>query len=263
MPSVDDRHVPLQGAVNFRDVGGFVAADGRRVRRGVLYRSDSLARLTDADLCVVDQIGLRTVVDLRTKQERASGPDRLPKGRIRCVHLPMRDPSAPDSRIRLLAWLIRRGPSVDFDAVLRRLFMAFAFQCTESVGALLRIVADPANLPALVHCNAGKDRTGFTMAVVLSSLGVSAEDVIADHVRTNELLLPSIPRYVNFLRWLSLGRVSEQQVMPLLEARADHLEHVFAQIHEKHGSLQTWLERACGVDLATQQRLAVNLLTEG
>ena len=262
MPSADERHIPLHGAVNFRDVGGLDAANGKKVRRGLLFRSDALARLTDADLRVVDRLGLRTIIDLRTAPERASGPDRLPASSgLRCVHLPMRDPATPDSRMRLLVWLVRHGPSADFAAILKQQYTAFAFHCTESVGALLHLIAEPANLPALVHCNAGKDRTGFAMAVVLLSLGVCVQDVIADHVSTNEFLRPLIPRYVKTLRWFSLGRVGAQQILPMLEARADQIEHVVGQICDKHGSIEDWMQQACGVDLDIQRRIADQLLT--
>jgi protein-tyrosine phosphatase len=262
MPFDKQRHIPLQGAFNLRDVGGLAAADGAWVRRGVLFRSDALARLTDADLRALERLGLRTIVDLRTAQERASAPDRLPPGNgIKCVHLAMRDPSMPDSRLRMMAELVYRGRSMDFDALLQRHYMAFAFQCTQSMGALVHLLADASSFPALVHCTAGKDRTGFTMAVLLLSLGVSSRDVMADHLATNELLQPSIPGYVRTLRWLSLGRLGAQQVMPLLEARAEHLEQVVGEICGRHGSVQGWLEAHCGVRRDTHQRLADLLLT--
>jgi len=248
MPFDPDRQVALQGAFNFRDVGGLTTAGGRKVRRGLLFRSDSLSRLTPADRRTVQGLGLRTVVDLRTTRERASAPDRLPRGQgIRCVHLPMRDPTVPESRLRLMAQLTVRGPSTDLGALLRQHYQAFAFQCGASVGALLRLVAEETNLPLLVHCTAGKDRTGFTVAVVLRIVGVSVEDVLADHLVTNELLRPALPRYVRMLRWLSLGRLTKDQMMPLLEARAEDLENVLREMEARHGSIEHWLEEECGV----------------
>ncbi len=257
-----DRLVALQGAVNFRDVGGLAAAGGRQVRRGLLFRSDELAHLTDADLRVVDRLGLRTIVDLRAAQERARRPDRLPPGaRLRQVHLPMSDSTMQGSALRQLAWLVVRGPSLDAATLLRQQYTAFAFQCAGAVGALLRCLADPANLPALVHCTAGKDRTGFTMAVLLLTLGVAEEDVIADHLLSNQLLQPAIPRFVRRLRWLSLGRLRPQQIASLLEARAELLEDVLESLRARHGTLESWLRQACGVDTVTQRRLAAALLT--
>jgi protein-tyrosine phosphatase len=259
-----DRHVALQGALNFRDVGGLAAANGQQVRRGLLFRSDALAQLTDADLRVVDRLGLRTIVDLRTARERSRNPDRLPpSARPRCIHLPMSDRLMQGSTLRQVAWIVACGPSIDPAALLRQQYTAFAFECTESVCALLRCIADPANLPALVHCTAGKDRTGFTMAVLLLTLGVAPELVIADHLLSNRFLQPATPRFVRRLRWLSLGRLRPQQIAPLFEARADLLEHVLELIGTKHGTIQAWLEHACGVDLVTQRRLAAALLTAG
>lgn len=262
MPFDSDRHVPLQGALNFRDVGGLATADGRRVRRRVLFRSDALSRLTDADLRVVSRLGLRTIVDLRSAQERASEPDRVVAAHApRSVHLPMRDPSMPDSRLWVLLQLVWHGPSTDFAAVLQKHFRAFAFECPESVGGLLRLLADPENLPAVVHCTAGKDRTGFTMAALLLMLGVPMHDVLQEHLATNELLRGSIPRYVRSLRWFSLGRLQQQHIMPLLEARAEHIEQVIGEVRERYGSIQAWMQEHCGVDRAAQDRIAAALLT--
>ncbi len=261
MPFDADRQVALRGAFNFRDVGGLTTAEGRRVRRGLLFRSDSLSRLTPVDLQVVRGLGLRTVVDLRTKRERSSAPDRLPPGQpIRCVRLPMRDPTVPESRLRMMAQLVLRGPSTDLGALLRQHYEAFAFGCGTSVGALLRLIGEPANLPLLVHCTAGKDRTGFTAALVLRVLGVAMQDVLAEHVLTNELLRPALPRYVRMLRWLSLGRLTREQMMPLLEARACDLEHAVQEIEARHGSLEAWLEESCGVGREVRERIAHGLL---
>ena len=146
-----------------------------------------------------------------------------------------------------MAQLTVRGPSTDLGALLRQHYQAFAFQCGASVGALLRLVAEETNLPLLVHCTAGKDRTGFTVAVVLRIVGVSVEDVLADHLVTNELLRPALPRYVRMLRWLSLGRLTKDQMMPLLEARAEDLENVLREMEARHGSIEHWLEEECGV----------------
>lgn len=241
------RRVVLQGAVNVRDVGGLVTTRGERVRRGRLYRADALSRLTRDDLQTLHGLRLRTVVDLRTPRERSSAPDRLPGRSIRTMHLPMRDPTVPDSRLLMIARLARHGPSTDFGALLRQHYMAFAFRCTESVGALLRLISREENLPLLVHCTAGKDRTGFTMAVVLRLLGVAMEQILSDHLATNELLRPALPRYMRILWWLSLGRLTEAQVLPLLEARAEDLEQVLREIDGQRGSMEAWLQEDCGV----------------
>lgn len=257
-----DRHVALQGALNFRDVGGLVAANGQRVRRGLLFRADSLAELTDADLVAVERLGLRTVVDLRTTRERARHPDRLPPGvNPNCIHLPMGDRALQRPTLRQLAWMLAHASSLDADALLRRQYAALATECAASVGTLLSCLSDPENLPALVHCTVGKDRTGFTMAVLLLTLGVAHDDVIADHLLSNQYLQPAVPRFVRRIRWLSLGRLKREQIVHLFEARADLLEHVLARIRSEHGTIEAWLEKACGVDLVTQRRLAATLLT--
>ncbi len=261
MPFADERHLLLDGAKNFRDVGGISTADGRTVRRGLLYRSDVLSHLSDADLRVLETLGLKTVVDLRTQRERKSRPDRLPSGgNIRTVHLPLIDPSTPDSLIRVSMWMILRGPSADFDKILRSQYHAYAFHCTESIRALMQSAADPDAYPMVLHCAAGKDRTGFSVAVLLLLLGVSMEDVTADYLLTNHYLASELPRYIKSIRRLSLGRVSAAQIESFLIARAEYLAEVVSKIRDRFGSIRGWLEQACGVSPETLKRIEANLL---
>lgn len=258
-----DRHLTLQNAYNFRDIGGLRTHDGRRVQKGLLYRSDALSRLASSDQEAIAGLGLKTVVDLRTESERKSAPDRLGDDRrIRVVHHPMRDPAVPESRWRMMIELIVRGRDIDMGALLQRQYVAFAFDCGAALGAVVRLVAERAHLPLLIHCTAGKDRTGLVAAVILRMLGVSMDDVLDDHIATNELLRPAFPHFEKTLRRMSMGRLTPEQIRPLLEARAEDLEHVFRTIDERHGSIEGWLEQVCGIGAETTERIRQVLLTE-
>ena len=177
MDAVDTR---LEGAPNFRDVGGYGAAKGFRVRRGLVFRSGHLANLTDADLESLRNLGIKTVIDFRPLYEKdMSGHNRMPDG-INYVPIPIGDPAmAPEVKRALVDGDFTSLP--DLHDANRTLIRDFSDQ----LGEALRLIADPDNLPIVFHCIGGKDRTGMTAAILLTLLGVPWSGVLDDYMSTN------------------------------------------------------------------------------
>jgi protein-tyrosine phosphatase len=170
------RHVELEGAWNFRDVGGYVGRDGRSVRWRRLYRADGLHRLTETDRRRISELGLRTVIDLRTGDEVAKGrlatDDETSTGAPPAWHhLPMLD--VLPAREVYDNWA---GSAYVADQ-----YLGMAQGAPQVVSAFLSLVCDPGAYPIVYHCFAGKDRTGILTALVLGLLGVSDEDIMADY----------------------------------------------------------------------------------
>ena len=177
------RAVPLEGASNLRDLGGWPAAGGRRVRPGLVYRSATLARLTEADQRQVQALGLRTVCDFRGARESAAAPSRLPPGAGR-VALPI-EPSVGASLRDLLAREAATGEDVVL--LLGRAYRAYGTEWLPAYRRLFDLLLEPGRTPLLFHCSAGKDRTGFGAALLLLALGAPLEAVIADYTATDRL----------------------------------------------------------------------------
>lgn len=173
-----DRRVALQGAHNFRDLGGYPTTDGRHTRWRRLFRSDALTYLTGADVALVEQLGLNTILDLRSANElEFAGRGALATGGIAYTNLSIHRPQpagAPtpamlptDLGSYYLSWLEDGAPALV---------------------AALELVLDPERHPLVFHCAAGKDRTGVVAAIALELLGVERETVVADYVATTEIL---------------------------------------------------------------------------
>ena len=207
--------IELDGAVNARDVGGLPTIDGRSTRDGVLLRADNLQDLSAADVeLLVDRLGLRTVVDLRSHGEaHLAGPTPLEATSVvtrRFSLIPEWD-GAPDDTPeadradvdRAVQQAILDGEQVeqalptlsDFSARARRRkdptdltehYSGYVIQAGANVGQALQVLADPDSGPTLVHCAAGKDRTGVVVALALSLVGVTREAVVADYLRSAE-----------------------------------------------------------------------------
>ena len=244
------RVVPMEGCSNLRDLGGYRAAGGRRVRTGRVFRSASLAHLTKADLARFGSLGIRTVCDLRGVREGGRAPSRLPgQDAPEVVPLPI-EPWVGAS----LRDLLRREQATGEGtyALLQTAYAAYAGEHLPRYRALFALLGEgDGRLPLLFHCSAGKDRTGFGAALLLTALGVPRETVMADYLATNRIwrrehaLPPETPDAVRDA---------------LLTAHRPLLEGALAQAVENHGSLERLLEDGLGLYPARLRALRGALL---
>ena len=173
--------IELAGVSNLRDIGGYRTVDGRTVRSGMVFRSAALAGLTDADRAVVAALGLRTVCDFRGVEESGRAPTRLDG--LQVVALPI-EPTVGAGLRDILQTGQATGEALH--DVLARAYAAYALSSQAQFGGVLDRIID-GETPLLFHCAAGKDRTGFAAALLLTTLGVPWDTVVADFEATNRL----------------------------------------------------------------------------
>nr|WP_258021376.1 tyrosine-protein phosphatase [Streptomyces anatolicus] len=254
------RHIPLQGAVNVRDVGGYRTYDGERVRHGQVYRADALGKLTDADLGTLSRLGLTKVIDFRVPAEvRYDGPDRLPAG------------LAPTSRpitdnglfTQLLTAIGSRDPVRQEEmlgggraaAFMREVYRTFVTDDTNRAqfAATLRDIADSRS-PLLYHCTAGKDRTGWTTYLLLRLVGVPDRTAVGDYLASNTYRAAHDAKLREALRQSGMMR-NPDLIIPLQEVRTDYLDTALAEATERYGGLHGYLAKGLGLDPATILKL--------
>jgi len=251
MSDASPRRLDFEGAINFRDLGGYPAAGGRRTRWRRLYRADSLADLTAVDLERLEALDLRGLIDFRTEIEWILKPDRLPPGApIRVLEIGF----LPEGTLEMLAEV--RAGSISTAELERRVveqYRKFGVDHVEEYRAALDFAADPANHPMLIHCTSGKDRTGFASALLLLAVGVPREIVMHDYDLTNQFR-----RDVSHL----FGPNTPADVIALLlSAQSHYLEAALDEVDRVHGSFDAFLAGPLGVDAGKRARL-VELLTE-
>ena len=257
--------VPLQGAVNVRDLGGYRTTDGFAVSRGVLFRGDGLSKLSGNDLTVLNDMALRTVIDLRTPGEVLSlGPDRLPPGPV-VVAFPVGSGdlsdiydlvSSGETQRQHLA--LAEGRADAFMASMYRSFVADA-RSRERFGSALTLICDGA-LPALFHCTGGKDRTGWMAAVILLALGVPLTDVMDDYMLSNQYLGPPYAQLRSGL--VKTGLLGNPELMrPIMEVRPGYLRAGFDEAGRLFGSFRTFLAHGLGMDGPRLRKLRGELLS--
>jgi protein-tyrosine phosphatase len=257
----------LQKAPNARDLGGYVGLAGRRVRRGLLFRADSLHRLSDVDLTVLAELKLSCLIDMRSPHEvEAVGVDRLPTpGPAQLVSLPLHDPEA--KIFVSIGVVLGRSPNdaLPFDDradavhLVLELYRWFVRSplARQTFAAAVRLIADREALPLLFHCTAGKDRTGWLSAILLSALGVDREQIIADYLLTEQYNAGTN----DYLLTVLADRIPDPQVaVPLLQARREYLEAAFGEADTLFGGMGGYLRDGLGLDDATLDLLRSHLL---
>ncbi|MFB0620625.1 tyrosine-protein phosphatase [Streptomyces sp. AGS-58] len=253
----------LAGVRNFRDVGGLPTTDGRRVRHGVLFRSGHLAHATEDDAAFLASLGLHTVFDFRnTADQRLEGPDIELPG-VRNVNLPLSDPAdgaefwtmVRDGDLDQLRAILDDGKAA---ARMVASYRKIVRERTAEHSRVLHALADD-SVPALMHCAAGKDRAGISIAVTLLALGVERDAIAADYLESN-----ARHRRYKVRRSGSADSAYTPEVMelldPLFDARAEYLEAAFESIQENWGDVGTYLRQGLGLSPGTRERLRERLL---
>ena len=257
----------LEGAVNARDVGGLPTVDGRTTRPGVLLRADNLQDLTPGDLEQLEQLGLRTVVDLRsTGEAHLTGPPPLPETVTR--HLLSLIPEwdgepaeemveeAVEAALPQLSDFAGRAQRREDPTDLTGHYVDYVRQAGPNVGRALQVLADPDSGTTLVHCAAGKDRTGVVVALALSLVGVTREAVLEDYLRSAERADRILARLQATEAYgPSLADVPVADITPRAESMDGFLDWVDATYGGPHA-----LAMALGVDEEAVARLGVRLV---
>ncbi|MFJ6697265.1 tyrosine-protein phosphatase [Streptomyces sp. NPDC091272] len=242
-----DRLVKLDGTVNFRDAGGYRTSDGQWVRMGVVYRTDALDKLTDADLAKLKRLGIDTDYDLRTASERTSAPDRVPAG-ARYVVADVIGGSSD------LSQLPKTAAAAEAMMIEGEKAMVSGKTAKAAYSTVFEGIADDA-VGSLYHCTAGKDRTGWSSAVLLTALGVPKQTVMRDYLASNTYRAEA-----NAATLAAMPADLAAVYKPLLDVRAEYLNSGFAEVNDKYGSFTSYQKRALGLDSIDVRKLKEQLL---
>lgn len=260
------RQIVLQGAVNVRDLGGHRTWTGGQVRQGLVYRSDALSKLTDADVTTVSGLGLTKVIDFRIPTEvQYDGADRLPAG--------LSPTARPVSDLGLYGTLVQAIASGDpvtqeqmlgggrAEAYMRDIYRTFVSspENRAQFAATLRELADGRQGPVLYHCTSGKDRTGWMSYVLLRALAVPEGTAERDYLASNTFRSAYDARVRAGLK--QSGRMQNPDLLiPLQEVRQDYLDSATTQLEADYGSFYGYLTQGLGLDLRTLAKLQTRLV---
>lgn len=252
--TTEDRILPLNGVNNFRDFGGYTTSSGAQVKRGLLWRSAQHGDATDTDLAKIHRLGIANVIDLRGPSEREMKPCRRHDDFSAQVW------TYPEETAGLALHTEAADGVITAEAAraaMIRLYQGIAFR--ENLVPMLRLylnLLDRAEGPSLVHCVAGKDRTGWAVAVVQSLLGMHRDDVMADYLLTNSA--GRIEERIAAGAFRTMDRYAshdEETVRALWGVEAAYLDTALGAVTDHHGTVEAYAEAVLGIDSARREAL--------
>lgn len=260
------RVIDLEGTANTRDIGGYLTDDMRTLRWGQIIRSENLSRLTASDFQKLEEIGLKTVIDLRTDKEHDRSPtvwqgDNPPQ----FFHFPIGDSNNDWFNAQRKMMKGNRFTKEESSELMIEGYRMIVEEGPASYKKLMEVVLDQSNWPVLIHCNAGKDRAGVAVALILEALGVDRETIMDEFLLTNEIA--RIEEKAALLSKESKkqrrnGRgPSASAWFPIIGVQPEMLEAFYANVDERYGSMDAFLTDM-GVDQEARRTLTALLTTE-
>lgn len=248
------RNVNVPGIQNFRDLGGYKSADtGKETRWGMLYRSAQIDSLPFCSLRELRNIGIRTIIDLRSEEERQAYPQ-LHDDEFTILHIPIRTGNMED-----ILRNIRDG-KVKTDTIYRlveRMNRDLVSNYQKEYKELFTTLLDRNNYPVVIHCTSGKGRTGIVSALVLAALGVNEEVIMKDYRLSNDYF--NIPKASKYAYKLPIN--SQEAITTIYSAKEDFLNAAKEQIEAEYGSIQAYLNKGIGLSAEDIEQLRSILLT--
>lgn len=257
----NQEHLYLQGADNFRSLKDMPTRSGRRIGDHSLLRADQLHRLTADDWQTLQRLGLKTVCDLRSGGERERYPSCLPESGMQQLHLEVIGDVRADPRIA--AMLADNPVAEGARGMMLEVYRRLPGMLAPRLSALFKLFSED-SASVLIHCAAGKDRTGVAVMLLLHALGVAPEHIMADYLRSarrfsqldserQEAMSNTVSRMVG-------QPVSESAIDAVLDARPEYLNAAYAVIEAEYGGLDCYLQRFSGLSNAGLQELRNTLL---
>ena len=238
--NIHQRLLPVTGAYNMRDLGGYQAADNKQVKWNTVIRSGDLNTLTKEDIEYLASLPLRTDIDFRGQKEKDAAPDKLPSTVRQCIPLALET-----GDMSSMIGNIKEFDSSRLSTILQEIYIYIIRHAQDIYSWFFHILEDEASAPLLFHCSAGKDRTGIGAALFLSALGVDRETVMKDYMLSAEYIKG---KYESIIQ-------DHPALEPLTTVKEEYLEAAFKVIDTEFGGMENYLVKHLNVDIPRLRQL--------
>lgn len=242
--TVGGRSIVMDSIQNLRDLGGYFTSHNNQMTKwGKIYRSGQLSSMNEWDSIRMENLGIKTILDLRTNNEGAYSPIRYHKANI--IHIPIATGNMVDIPERIREGHMRKGDGILY---MQDMYLQFLAENNKQFAEVLNQLLNKDNYPILISCSLGKDRVGFLSAMLLASLDVPEETIMKDYVVSNDYI--NKKEYADMAR--SLDSDAQETITVLLSANESLMDLVFQQINKEYGSVDKYLSK--GLQLTEKKR---------
>jgi protein-tyrosine phosphatase len=256
--AITENNLKLKSVLNFRDTGGVHTANGSILKRGMIFRSASIDSISKKDLARLKELGIKTVIDLR-------GPSELKKRKrelngIRIISMPL--DFQGKTRERLYPYFKQKNPEEKILEVSNSLYLEIAEASASVLSEILELLSSPDSGAILIHCQAGKDRTGILVALLHIIAGTERRYIIEDFLRSNDELIPYFKRMFLLRKIISFGLFPYSTVIFAIRVKEKNIESVIDLVLNKPGGIEGYL-RSAGFDTLKLAGVREKLLENG
>lgn len=253
----NSQNIQFKSVLNFRDVGGISVPGGKRIREGIIFRSANPDRISRKDSEKLRSLNIRTIIDLRAPHESNKQSGATDHAEILSLPLDFRHTTTE----RLKPVIRRRNSEDAISDISNSLYLEILDAAAPVFGQLMDILDSPGRWPVLIHCHAGKDRTGIVVALLLLTLGAERQLIIDDFMVSNISLFPYFRRYLFIRTILTFGFYPYRNMLFAIQVKQRNIESVLDRIENHYGGIEAYL-RSAGFDLSKLREIRNTLLEE-
>lgn len=242
----------IKSVLNFRDIGGIPSANGTRIKAGIIYRSANPDRISRKDAIHLKELGIKTVIDLRARREVRKKRREIENADI--ISLPL--DFEQKTRDKLLPYLRKKNSEAIIADISHDLYLEMLDATGPVMKTILDLLMSPGREPILIHCQAGKDRTGIVSALIQLLLGADRQTIVDEYMKSNDELLPFFRRMLLIRKIISFGFFPTDTILWAITVRKRNIESVIDRVENHHGGIEAYL------GLAGLDRLQINKLKE-
>jgi protein-tyrosine phosphatase len=228
----------LKSVLNFRDVGAVVSADGKPIMKGLVFRSANVDKISRQDINKLHKLGIKTIIDFRAPSERKKNFSRIEN--IERISIVMDFDKV--TREKLKPYLLQKNSENRIADISNSLYIEMLDASLPAVKQVHEILLSPERCPILIHCQAGKDRTGILSAVIQLAMRADRQSIIEDYLKSNEALMPFFKRTLLIRKIVSFGFFPYKNLLFAITVRQRNIESVLDRINSHFGGIEAFLE---------------------
>ena len=232
----------LKSINNFRDFGGYITESGKQIKSGMIFRSGATDKMSGKDLLILKNQGLKTIIDLRPKNEQQPN---IRLEEFNKITIPFDIDRLAKNRTK--PYIFKKGSEKYIIEAIKSVYEEMPELLKTQVSELFKLLSNMDSYPILINCRAGKDRTGFAAALIQLAIGKSEDFIMLDYLKSNDFFLTKAEKWLTITKIISFGKFPVNNIKIIFTAYEEYLEAAINRINNDYQGISGYLQY-CGVD---------------